>query len=106
MRDEIKGSVKYNECFVMNIDHSSNEGTHWTCLFAKNGVCYYFDSYGFPPTEEIKQYCEGHESYYNTDKIQNDNEVICGHYCIYTLYLLDKGIKFNDILNKYFINYK
>ena len=33
MRDELKGNVvNGDECLIMNIDESSNDGTHWTCL--------------------------------------------------------------------------
>jgi len=36
MRDELKNQkVTQNECLVLNIDHSSSNGTHWTCLFIK-----------------------------------------------------------------------
>ena len=57
MRDELKNNKStHDECMVINIDHSSNEGTHWTCLFIKNGVSFYFDSYGFEPTLEVKEY--------------------------------------------------
>ena len=56
MRDELnnKKSDK-DECMIINIDHSQNEGTHWTGLFIKNGISYYFDSYGFPPLDELKK---------------------------------------------------
>ena len=102
MRDEIKGSPKSNECFIMNIDHSDNDGTHWTSLFVKNGVCYYFDSYGFPPPNEIVKYCDGYERYFNSFEIQTDDriQILCGHYCIYILYLMDNGITFYDVISK------
>ena len=61
MRDEtrtMKKKVMKNECLVINIDHSSNDGTHWTCLFIKNYASFYFDSYGFEPTLEIREYCD------------------------------------------------
>jgi len=99
MRNEVKSSATNNECFVMNIDHSSNDGTHWTCLYVKNRVCYYFDSYGIAPPEEIIRYCDGFERYYNSFKIQKVGEVICGHYCIYMLHMLDTGIDFYDALS-------
>ena len=98
MRDEIKGKAKDNECFILNIDESKNMGTHWTCLSIKNKVCYYFDSYGFCPPYEIKQYCKEYESYFSSFKVQKPNEVICGHYCVYLLYLLDNNIKFNKAI--------
>ena len=39
MRDELNknNEVTKNECLILNIDHSDNSGTHWTCLFVKNG---------------------------------------------------------------------
>jgi len=50
MRDEIlKEKHHDNECFILNIDHSNNNGTHWTCLFTRNGKCYYFDPFGIQP---------------------------------------------------------
>jgi len=131
MRDEIvvadqqgcnrKSAV--NECLVLNIDHSNNNGTHWTCLFIKNDSCYYFDSYGFQPCLEVEKYCRNVKNrYYNTfpiqtlrvwsstqtqsDRTQNFslknqlNKVGCGHYCIYVLYKLHNG--FTDSSNLVF----
>ncbi len=97
MRDELKGKSKQNECLILNIDHSNNAGTHWTCLFVKNGEGYYFDSFGFDPPLEIKSYCSGENS---TFKIQRNNEVICGHYCIYMLHRLNCGFQFYEILTE------
>ncbi len=99
MRDELNKNRKCtkNECLILNIDHSSNDGTHWTCLFVKNGVSYYFDSYGFQPPLEVLNYCNG---YYSTFKIQRKYEVICGHYCIYMLYRLSKGYDFYEVLDE------
>ena len=109
MRDELgKVDTKFhkNECMVINIDHSRNEGSHWTCLFIKNSISYYFDSYGFPPPAEVVNYCS-EPRYYNSFQIQKDNEVICAHYCIYMLYQLSNGYTFNDILDElYRYNYE
>ena len=34
MRNELNESRSTkNECLIINIDHSDNPGTHWTCLF-------------------------------------------------------------------------
>jgi len=107
MRDELKNKkVQTDECMIINIDHSSNEGTHWTCLFIQNGVSFYFDSYGFEPTLEVVEYCKVPERstsstrYYSSYPIQKMNEVICGHYCIYVLYRLSKGDNFYDICDQ------
>ena len=100
MRDELKGKSSKNECFILNHDTSDNGGTHWTALFIKNGVSCYFDSFGFDPPLEIISYCKGSERYCSTSKIQEPDEVICGHYCIFMLYRLSNVSKFFDVLDE------
>ena len=103
MRDELTGKkVSRDECMVINIDHSSNEGTHWTCIFIKNGVSFYFDSYGFGPPLEVIKYCKKDQTIrcYSSFPIQKINEVICGHYCIYVLYRLSDGDSFYDVCDE------
>ena len=125
MRDEINDSnvpsnVNANECMIINIDYSRNEGTHWTCLFIENGVSYYFDAFGLAPPAEVVRYCiartapvfvsagadntdnrDGKTRLFNTFPIQKPNEVICGHYSIYVVFRLSNcGVKFFDVLNE------
>ena len=100
MRDELKVRTSKNECFILNHDISSNNGTHWTCLFVKNAIAYYFDSFGLDPPLEILDYCKGLERYCNTFKIQRYDEVICGHYSIFMLHSLSRGDSFFDILDE------
>jgi hypothetical protein len=97
MRDElVKLRSQDHECLVINTDHSHNVGTHWTCLFVKNGASYYFDSFGFPPPIEVTNYCQ-EPRYFSSFPIQKFNEVICGHYCIYVLHRLSNGDNFYDV---------
>jgi len=118
MRDEINASVvpsnvNANECMIINIDYSRNEGTHWTCLFIENGVSYYFDAFGLAPPVEVIKYCiartasvsadnrDGETRLFNSFPIQKPNEVICGHYSIYVLFRLSNfGVKFFDVLDE------
>ena len=96
MRDEICNldAVSSNdECFVMNLDDSNSSGTHWIAVniadasdtSGVSGTTYYFDSFGLPPTKEIKGYCK-EPRFYNSFVFQKPNEVICGHMCLYFLY--------------------
>ena len=98
MRDELNknNKVTKNECLILNHDSSDNSGTHWTCLFVKNGCSYYFDSFGFAPPIEVQNYCYKTDKYYSSFVIQKMDEVICGHYCIYVLYKLSNGYDFYD----------
>ena len=93
-----------NESLILNLDDSNGNGTHWTCLFVKGKSSYYFDSFGLPPPKEVINYCPNNSRYYNTFKIQKPEEVICGHYCIYVLYRLDKGCKFYETLDELLFN--
>ena len=96
MRDELNKNRKSTrkECLTLNIDHSSNDGTHWTCLFVKNSACYYFGSL------EVIEYCKSNDRYYNNFQIQRKNEVICGHYFIYMLHSLSNGSDLYGVLDE------
>lgn len=101
MRDELHGKAINNECLILNIDHSSNNGTHWVSLFIRDGVCYYFDSYGFEPPNEVIKYCDRiRQRRYNTFKIQKPGQVICGHFCIYVLLKLSHDVDFYNIMDE------
>ena len=101
MREEIL-SLKpaKHECFIYNIDSINNSGTHWVSVFIKNNKCYYFDTYGFPPTKELMVYLKDIKYRYNqTFKLQKPDEVICGHLCLYVLICLSQNISFYKILD-------
>jgi hypothetical protein len=102
MRNElVNENASKNECFTLNLDHSNNTGTHWTCVFVKSGTCYYFDSFGFPPPKEVEDYLHKFDKrYYNSFEIQKINQVICGHFCIYVLAKLNRGNDFYEILDE------
>ena len=85
---------------IINIDNSINQGTHWICLFIKNKMGYYFNSYGFPITQKLQKYCTKPPECNSGDSIRKDNEAICGHYCINVLYKLSNGYVFKDILDE------
>ena len=91
-----------NECLIINSDVSSGPGIHWMCLYSKNGVSYYFDSYGLAPPDEVLIYCKNKIRYYNELPIQLDDkvEILCGHYCIYILYKLNNNFDFEIILQE------
>ena len=103
MRDEIanlNAVSKNDKCFIMNIVQSNSSGTHWIAVNIVEGTTYYFDSFGLPPTEEIKRYCK-EPRFYNSFVFQKPNEVICGHLCLYFLYSMRKCNKdFNTVLDR------
>ena len=100
MRDEPTICNSNDESIILNMDDSEGQGTHWVSLYVKGNNCYYFDSFGFEPPVEVINYCAGKEGYFSTYKIQSREEVICGHYAIYVIYMLNRGISFHDILHE------
>lgn len=85
-RDELK-SIEPRagaEAGIINLSKSSEDGTHWTAWFKhpRGHVCYY-DSYGdLPPPPEFATYMSNYDIYYNVDREQEFNTVICGQLCI------------------------
>ena len=90
---------RVTESLILNMDDSKGQGTHWVSLYVKGDNCYYFDSFGFEPRLEIRNYCSGKDGYFSTYKIQARDEIICGHYSIYVIQELNKGQSFHDVLN-------
>ena len=83
-KDELPSKPKVNECAVINLDDSTGGGTHWCCYFKKGNVKLYFDSYGLSPPNEIVAYLK-QPIYYNSERVQPDNSVICANLCLYII---------------------
>jgi len=98
LRDELPKRPRKNECGILNLDDSRGTGTHWQ-MFSKNGKDKLsFDSFGLPPPTELLKYLKG-PVYYNSERIQPDNEVFCGHLCLYMLKKLSDGHEFQELTN-------
>ena len=59
-------------------------GTHWIALFVKNNEVIYFDSFGVEhvPKEIIKRIVGNKNIRTNMFRIQADNSIMCGYFCI------------------------
>ena len=99
MRDALPKRPRRNECGILNLDDSNGPGTHY-CCFLKNGKDkIYFDSYRLSPPTELVKYL-GDPVYYSSERIQPDNEVFCGHLCLYILKkICNDGLKFQEVVN-------
>lgn len=70
---------KKNAYCVFNLDDSSGAGTHWTAMAKTNGAYKYFDSFGCPPSLEIKRMFNPH---YNKTIYQDIKDATCGLWVI------------------------
>lgn len=82
MKDELPNKIYKNECMIVNLDNSSGQGTHWVCFTKKDNIIHYYDSFGVELPSELIKYFRNSEVYYNIDKNQDFDEVICGHLCL------------------------
>ena len=98
VRDELPKRPKKVECGILNLDDSQGNGTHWTAWIKKDNEKQYFDSYGLAPPVELVEYLKD-PVYYNSERVQPDGAVICGHLCLYMLKKRSDGCNFQDILN-------
>lgn len=99
---------------VFNLDNHNQPGSHWVSMYSdlKNGMIYYFDSYGTPPEKRVRtlmrriaNFCEtglGNKNIkadYNRMRHQYENSE-CGVYSINFIARMLKGEKFENINSK------
>ena len=80
-RDNLAKTIK-NGAYGINLDEYTDVGTHWIALYVKNEINY-FDSFGvdYVP-KEIKKFI-GHKNIKtNIFRIQAENSIVCGYFCI------------------------
>ena len=98
VRDELPKKPRKVECGILNLCDSQGSGTHWVSWYKKGNLKIYFDSYGLAPPVELINYLK-RPVYYNSERIQPDGVVICGHLCLYELKKLSDGCNFQDVIN-------
>lgn len=98
MRNElIKLKTKNIECGVLNLNLSSEHGSHWTCWFKMNNNKYYFNSFGLPPPKELIDYLSS-PILFSTFQLQRLNDQNCGKWCLLILKKLNEGVEYCDVI--------
>ena len=98
LRDTLPTKTKLNECGILNLDSSSGDGTHWVMWFKKGMDKFYFDSYGMQPPSELIVYLMS-PIFYNSERVQQNGEVFCGHLCFLVLTQLSLGNNLQTVIN-------
>ena len=96
-----RDSKIYSEKGFVNIDDGSRGGSHWTCFYIKDNKSYYFDSFGGTPDKFLLNQLPKPIIYHNY-KIQDINSILCGPYCLYFFYLIERLKYYDTILKMYF----
>ena len=72
-----------NGAYIINLYEYADVGTDWIALYVKNNEIIYFDSFGVEHVpKEINRFL-GHKNIKaNIFRIQADNSIMCGYFCI------------------------
>ena len=98
-------------CYILNLDDSENQGTHWCSFIITDYYVLYCDSFGMPPPEKVYQLFlkTKKDLYVNKRQFQHIDSVLCGWFACYFLYsmifmkgetMLEKYQKFVDQWNR------
>ena len=66
--------------------------------FKKGKDKIYFDSYGVQPPSELIVYLKS-PTFYNSERVQKNGEVFCGHLCLFELKQLSLGNNLQAVIN-------
>ena len=86
--------------YVINLDEYEDVGTRQIALFCNRNETLYFDSFGveYVP-KEIKEFIRNKNIKANIFRVQANNSVICGYFCIGFIYFMLAGSKLTDFTN-------
>ena len=85
----------------VNIDNGSQGGSHWCVYYIKDNKSFYFDSFGGSPDKFLLNQLPKPITYDNY-KIQDIDSKLCGSYCLYFFYLIERMNYYDAILKMYF----
>ena len=97
-----RDSKIYSDKGFVNIDNGSMGGGQWTCFIVKDNQSYYFDSFGGTPDKILLKHIPKPIIYHNY-KIQDINSKLCGSYCFYFFYLIER-MNYYDVVLKFYFN--
>ena len=104
--DIILPKINYFPSFViLNTDSYLGKGEHWCVIcFTENKYCYFFDSFGRPPTEynfisTLRSMCSTIR--HNSRAVQGTLAETCGHHCVYFCMKLCIGWSPDKIIKSY-----
>ena len=95
-RNNLPKQIK-DGAYVINLDEHKDTGTHWIALFCNRNEIVYFDSFGVEHIpEEIKEFIGNRKIKANIFRVQANNSVMCGYFCIGFIDFMLAGKKLTD----------
>ena len=95
-RNNLPKKIK-DGAYVTNLDEYADVGTHRIALFCSRSEIVYFDSFGVEHVpEEIKEFIGNKNIIANIFRVQANNSVMCGYFCIGFIDFMLAGKKLTD----------
>ena len=86
--------------YVIKRNEYADVGTHWIALFCNRNEIVYFDSFGVEHVpKEIKEFVGNKNIKANIFRVQTNNSVMCGYFCIGFIDFMLAGKKLTDFTN-------
>ena len=87
-RNNLPKKIK-DGAYVISLDEYANVRTHWIALICNRSEIVYFDSFGIEHVpEQIKNFVENKNIIANIFRLQANNSVMCGYFCIVFIYFM------------------
>ena len=103
-RNNLPKKIK-DGAYVINLDEYANVGTHWIDLFCNKNEIAYFDILGVEHVpKEIKEFVGNKNIKANIFRVQANDSVMCGYFCIGFIDFMLAGKKLTDF-KKMFSSY-
>ena len=107
MRDTLPQYPFNVESDIVNLNTSSQHGSHWVCNYRSKNERVYFDLYEQITPVGIQRYLKTGSEFdrgkeviqRKTDIVQAENTPVCGHLCLFVLKSLTNGDEIQSILN-------
>ena len=98
-RTNLPKKIKDGAC-VINLDEYADVGTHWIALFCNRSETVYFDSFGVEHVpKEIKEFIGNKNIKANIFRVQENDSIMCGYFCIEYIDFMLAGKTLTDFTN-------
>jgi len=100
--DQIPNRLRAGQSLIVNLQDSTQGGSHWVCVAVLPRHVLYFCPFGGAPDPRVLAMMErsrGRRSIINTtSQYQHSDSGSCGHFCVYVLRRLSEGVSLYDVL--------
>ena len=89
--------------YLISLDDYFDIGTHWTALYVVNDNVTYLDNFGVEHVpKEIKAFIRNKNIKTNILRIQADDSIMCGYFCIEFIVFMLAGKTLTDFFNLFY----